>query len=167
MQISPGAGWAGQIITARALTNPTGSVNAPQTSLLTNKLFRLSLEAGQNLPATSTVLISTMEEAGGVTNRDVLLGNQEQLFLMQGTTPTGPWTARSITAGIGAFVQNTTYTRTTATTAPGPVSGNGEFFAWGTTAPFMNFQNGDVTRETAPVSIGAQDMAKFQLELPD
>jgi hypothetical protein len=165
MQISPGAGWAGQIITARALTNPTGSVNAPQTSLLTNKLFRLSLEAGQNLPATSTVLISTMEEAGGVTNRDVLLGNQEQLFLMQGTTPTGPWTARSITAGIGAFVQNTTYTRTTATTAPGPVSGNGEFFAWGTTAPFMNFQNGDVTRETAPVSIGAQDMAMLRVRV--
>jgi hypothetical protein len=165
MQITAGGGWAGQIITARALTNPSGTVNAPQSSLLTNKLYRLSLQPGQNLPATSTVLISTSEEAGGVINRDVLLGNQDQLFIMQSTSPTGPWTARSLIAGAGAFVPNAIYTRTTAATAPGPVSGNGEFFAWGTTAPFMNFQNGDVSRETAPVSIGAQDMAMLRVRV--
>lgn len=165
MQVTAGGGWAGQIITARALTNATGVVNPPQSSLLTNKLYRLSLQPGQNLPATSTVLISTMDEAGGVANRDILLGNQDQLFIMQSANPTGPWSVRSNGLGAGAFVANTTYTRTTAAAAPGPVSGNGEFFTWGTSAPLMNFQAGDVTRETAPVSIGAQDMAMLQVKV--
>jgi hypothetical protein len=165
MQVSAGAGWAGQIITARALNNASGSVGAPQSSLLTNKMYQLSLQTGQNLPATSILTISTMEEAGGVANRDVLLGNQDQLFIMQSANANGPWVARSLTSGTGAFATNTTYTKSTSATAPGPISGNGEFYAWGTSAPLMNFQSGSVTRETGPVSIGAQDMAILQVKV--
>lgn len=165
LQVSSGSGWNGQIVTFRALSNPTGSVSAPQSSLLTNKMYRMELAAGQTLPTTSILTVSTQEEAGSVANKDVLLGNQDQLFIMQSTTPTGPWVVRSNGIGVGAFATNALYTRSTATIAPGPVSGNGEFIAWGTSAPLMNFQNGDVTREVAPVSIGAQDMPMLRVRV--
>lgn len=165
MQITSGAGWAGQIITLRALTNPTGTVSAPQTSLITNKLYSVSLQSGQNLPATSTLTVSTMTEGGGISNVDALLGSQNELFLMQSANPTGPWTVRSTAAGAGAFLENNTYTRTTAATAPGPISGNGEFFAWASSAQLMNFQNGDVVRETAPVSVSAQNMPMLRVRV--
>ncbi len=165
MQITAGAGWAGQIITLSALNNPTGSVSAPQSSLITNKMFRVSLQPGQNLPATSALTLSTMIEGGGISNADNLLGLQDQLFIMQSANATGPWTVRSVPTGVGAFVVNTLNTRATSTTAPGPISGNGEYFAWASSAPLMNFQNGDVERQTAPVSISAQNMPMLKVRV--
>jgi hypothetical protein len=162
--ISAGGGWAGQILECRMLPMQTGSVDTPQTALIGRNIYQVNVLEGRNLPATSTILLSTYDEIDKP-NRDILYGNQDQLFVMQSANPNGPWTARSISAGLGSFAQNTLYTRTTAAAAPGPISGNGSFFTFGTSAPLMQYVGGDVQRNTNTLAAGASNMQMLRVRV--
>ena len=162
--VTAGAGWAGQILECELLPVQGGSVTAPQSSLIGRNVVRIQPLESRVLPATSTVLLSTYDEIGK-SNRDILYGTQDQLFVMQSVAANGPWNVRSLTLGTGAFVQNTLYTRTTSATAPGPVSGNGNFYAFGTSASIMQYVGGDVSRNTAPVSAGASNMQMLRIRV--
>jgi hypothetical protein len=75
---------------------------------------------------------------------------QNTLFIGQSASLSGPWTSRSVASGGG--VVPATGTRTTATTAPGPLVDNEEYFAWITTTPICDAEptagtiTGDATR---------------------
>ncbi|MFN4083926.1 MAG: GEVED domain-containing protein [Bacteroidia bacterium] len=164
MTINAGGGWAGQILQCELLPTQAGSINPPQTSLIGRNIFRVQVLENRVLPATSTILLSTYDEAGKG-NRDILYGNQDQLFVMQAANINGPWTVRSVASGTGVFAQNTLYTRTTSATAPGPVSGNGEFFSFGTSAPLMQLADGAVLRNTSGIATGATNMEMLRIRV--
>lgn len=162
--VSAGGGWLGQIIECEMLPTRSSAVSPPQTSLIGRNIFRIQPLENAVLPAASTVLLSTYEEAGK-SNRDLLFGSQDQLFVVQSANINGPYTVRSTTTGTGAFAQNTLYTRTTATTAPGPVSGNGNFFSFGTSAPIMQFLSADVDRNITSLAAGSSNMQMLRLRV--
>ena len=162
--VTAGAGWAGQILECESLPIQASVVNAPQSSLIGRNIFRIQPLENRVLPATSTVLLSTYDEIGK-SNRDILYGTQDQLFVMQSVAANGPWNVRSLTLGTGAFVQNALYTRTTSATAPGPISGNGNFYAFGTSASIMQYVDGDVIRNTNPVAAGTSNMQMLRVRV--
>lgn len=125
--------WSGQTITASIEHFPTGSVNAPLSTILGARSYRLNLNGGPDLPSTATLTISARNYAFG--NGDNLVGTEEELRIAQGPADEGPWTERSASSGTSAaLTTNTNYTRTTSTSTQGPIAPlatKGEYFAWG------------------------------------
>jgi hypothetical protein len=77
---------------------------------------------------------------------DLLLSDQQSLFVGQAAANSGPWTTRSVTSGTGALA--TTGSRTTATAAPGPIAPTGnDYYAWVTTYSPVNLAY-NITRST-------------------
>jgi hypothetical protein len=134
--VNPGAtGWTSQIMTASIQSAPTGSVNSPLTAIMGTRSYRINMNGGPDLPSTALLTLNAANYTFG--NSDNLVGTQADLRIAQSTSLAGPWSERSSTTGTGSFVDNTTYSRTTAATAPGPIAPlatNGEYFAWATTA---------------------------------
>ncbi|MFN7313456.1 MAG: BNR-repeat neuraminidase N-terminal domain-containing protein [Bacteroidota bacterium] len=154
ISVTAGAGWAGQIVECELLPIQGGTVNAPQTALVGRNVYSVQVLENRVLPATSTLLLSTYDETDKL-NKDALIGTQDQLFVMQSANVNGPWAVRSLATGTGAFVANTLYTRTTATTAPGPISGNGSFYTFATTVPLMVYDSAVLVRNTDAIAPGA------------
>ncbi len=131
--------WAGQTITATIEAPPSGAVTAPLTAAVGNYSYRLNLNGGPDLPATSTLTLGAMNWAGGGgVNSDNISVDLSTLQIAQAPAVTGTWTARSNASGTGPLTTTTVTTRTTASAAPGPIgplASNGEYFAWATTAP--------------------------------
>ncbi|OYU78982.1 MAG: hypothetical protein CFE23_16185, partial [Flavobacterium sp. BFFFF1] len=66
---------------------------------------------------------------------DALTTTQDQTFVSDATSLTGPWTIRSTAFGASGAL-TATGTKTTATVAPGPIVHTGDnYYAWSTTAP--------------------------------
>lgn len=162
--VSAGGGWAGQILECELLPTQAGTVNAPQSSLIGKNIFRIQPLENRVLPATSTVLLASYDEIGK-SNRDIFYGTQDQLFVMQSANLNGPWSVRSLAAGTGAFAQNTLYTRTTSAAAPGPISGNGNFYSFGTSASIMQYVGGDVERNTNTLAAGTSNMQMLRVRV--
>ncbi len=148
------AAWASQTITASLENPPSGSPTPPLTGVFGVKTLRLNLNGGPDLPATATLTWVGRNNTGG--NSDNMLGAIGDLVIAQSAqTPEahdgGPvWTQRSAASGSGAFVNNTDYTRTTATAAPGPIgplATNGEYFALGTIAAGQAYDSSRVTQD--------------------
>ncbi|TAE89861.1 MAG: hypothetical protein EAY81_01660, partial [Bacteroidetes bacterium] len=161
--LSAGAGWASQTLTFK-LINTAPSGTAPAANVLGNRYLTVDLNGGPDLPATSALTFPAMNYTLGTgANTDNLFGTQDQLRVLQNTTPTGTtWVERSTATGVGALVNNTNYTRTTATVAPGPISPvavNGGVFAIGTTAPRMVVDSVMVTRDLSTISLGTLNQA--------
>jgi len=131
---------AGTSITASIEAKPTGSVNAPLTTILGTRSYRINLNGGPDIPLTATLgIIGNNYTFGTGAGTDSLLGNQQNLFVAQSTTGTGSWSVRSLTSGTGSFVNNTNYTRTSTAASPGPIgplATNGEYFSFATDASF-------------------------------
>ncbi|MBX7046998.1 MAG: T9SS type A sorting domain-containing protein [Ignavibacteria bacterium] len=139
LSVSSTTAWtAGTSVTGTIEAKPTGSVVGPLQTLLGTRSYRLNLNGGSDLNANATVsIIGNNYTYGSGAGSDSLLGNQQNLFVAQSTTVAGSWTARSISSGTGAITNNTNYTRTTATAAPGPIAPlatNGEYFCFATDA---------------------------------
>ncbi len=153
--LTAGAGWSSQTITFSMInTPPTGT--AVGVNMIGSRYLNIDLNSGPDLPATSALTFPYNNYTFG--NSDNILGTQTQLRIMQATLPTGPWTERSVASGAGAFTNNLYETRTTATTAPGPISPiltNGGFFALGTTAPKMVYDSTAVVRNTNTIATGS------------
>ena len=100
------------------------------------------------LPTTSATPSVTMN----FNSNDALTANtQDQLLISDSTSLTGPWNAKSVSSGSGAIISTTTGSRTTATTAPGPIAPTGDnYYAWSTSAPTIT----DVTPLTQCANSG-------------
>ncbi len=148
--------WASQTITASLGASPTGSGVPPVSGIFGVATLRLNLNGGPDLPGTATLNWVGRNSTFG--NSDAMIGTQGDLVLTQSTTllsPIGSWTQRSAVSGSGVFVDNTDYTRTTATAAPGPIgplATNGEYFALGTVALGMVYDSSTTTQNTSVVT---------------
>ncbi|MDP3115266.1 MAG: choice-of-anchor D domain-containing protein [Candidatus Cloacimonadaceae bacterium] len=125
---------ASQSPTISIVSPATGTAIAPLGGVFAPIAYRVNLNGGPDFPTNATLMLSAMNYTFGNSNN--MFGDQTQLRIAQATALTGPWTERTIATGTGAIVNNSVYTRTTATAAPGPIgpiATNGEYFAWGTT----------------------------------
>ncbi len=139
--LSTTTAWsASTSITGSIEAKPTGSVNAPLTTVLGTRSYRMNLNGGSDIPTNASIaLIGNNYNYGNGAGSDSLLGNQQNLFVAQSTSGAGTWSSRSLTSGTGAYTNNTNYTRTSSTAAPGPISPiavNGEYFCLATDASF-------------------------------
>lgn len=158
------AAWASQTITASLGAPATGLVNPPLTAIFGAATLRLDLNGGPDLPSTATLTWVGRNSTFG--NSDNMIGAQGDLVIAQAPAPTasvlGPWTQRSAVTGSGAFVDNTDYTRTTASAAPGPIgplATNGEYFTLGTVAAAQMYDSSRVTQDTVSTVIsGARNV---------
>ncbi|MBS1513816.1 MAG: T9SS type A sorting domain-containing protein [Bacteroidetes bacterium] len=129
---------AGTSITVTPVGKPSGTANAPLSSVIGTRAYQISLNAGSpdlSVDAYISALRANNYVNGGGASSDSIGVNQQNLFIAQSTALTGPWNVRSLTSGTGALVNNTDYTRNTASGAPGPIApiaANGGFFAWAT-----------------------------------
>lgn len=123
-------------ITASIEAKPSGSAVGPLTSVIGTRSYRLNLNGGSDVPANATVgIIANNYILGTGAGSDSIGVSQQNIFVAQSTSLSGSWNSRSLTSGTGALTNNTNYTRTTATAAPGPVSPiatNGEYFCFAT-----------------------------------
>jgi GEVED domain/Secretion system C-terminal sorting domain len=143
--LNPGTGslTTGSTITTWTLDHtaaPSGSVNAPATSMTGTRGFRVRTNPG-SIYGTNPVMTC------GWTAIDGLLSDNPSLFVAQGTGgTTGPWTVRSTSTGTGALPA--TGNRPTATVAPGPFVGTGDdYLAFATNFVYVPMAY-DVTRNT-------------------
>jgi hypothetical protein len=154
--------WNGQTITGSIEGAPSGAVAGTLSKTIGTRSYRLNLNGGNDLAATATVNITGNNYTSG--NSDNLIGSINNLFVAQSTALTGTWNARTASSGTGAFVNNTDYSRTTATAAPGPVAPlatNGEYFAFASDAVLMTYTAGEVVRESTTLPVGASSNAQM------
>lgn len=145
---------AGASITASIAAAPSGAVNAPLSAVIGDRAYLLNANGGPDLPATATIAFNFMNTASPIPTSisDNVSGNQADLRVAQASSLTGTWTQRSLTSGTGTFANNTLYSRSTATAAPGPVSlANGGYFAWGTVGIALDMS---ATALAAPATVG-------------
>ena len=132
VSLAPGTtGWGTQTVTATMENAPSGSANAPVTTVLGTRAYRLNMNGGPALPNTAIITMNAINSTFG--GSDNLVGNQQDLRIVQAPALSGPWTERSTTLGTGGFVNDVLYSRTSVTTAPGPINNGDEYFAWGST----------------------------------
>ncbi len=143
--LNPGTGslTTGSTITTWTVNHteaPTGTVNAPATSMTGSRGFRVRTNAG-SIYGTNPVMTC------GWTAIDGLMSDNPKLYVAQGTGGTnGPWTVRSASAGTGALAA--TGNRATATVAPGPFVGTGDdYLAFATSLVYTPMAY-EVTRNT-------------------
>ncbi|MDP2423109.1 MAG: choice-of-anchor J domain-containing protein, partial [Bacteroidales bacterium] len=125
--------WADVALRVRIAGAPSGTANSPLVSVMGTRAYQVERIGTADLPATATIAIRGNNYTFG--NSDNLIGDRPEIRVAQANSLTGPWTERSLTTGTGAIVDNTTYTYTTAATAPGPIAPlatNGGFFAFAT-----------------------------------
>jgi len=133
-QVTVGSGavvWAGQNITATIENAPSGTFNAPVTAVFGSRAYRLNFNGGPGLPANAFVTLNANNSTFG--GADNLLGNLQDLRIVQASSLTGPWSERSLTAGTGPIINNAPLSRSTVSAAPGPINNGDEYFAWGST----------------------------------
>ncbi|MFO0356572.1 MAG: choice-of-anchor J domain-containing protein [Sphingobacteriaceae bacterium] len=121
--------WGGQTITATIENAPSGTFNTPITAVLGSRAYRLNFNGGPGLPANAFVTLNANNSTFG--GSDNLLGNLQDLRIVQASSLTGPWNERSLTAGLGPVLNNTPLTRSTVSATPGPINNGDEYFAWG------------------------------------
>ena len=113
-------------VTASRTAAPTGPVDNGATPTGT-RAYQLVTNAGAVYGTSPTVQLN-------FNSNDALFSDQSTLYVAQATALTGPWVARSVISGSGALPA--TGSRTTATSAPGPIVPTGnDFYAWATTTP--------------------------------
>ncbi|MBA3683168.1 MAG: T9SS type A sorting domain-containing protein, partial [Bacteroidetes bacterium] len=127
-----GLAWNSQTITATIENAPSGTANAPVNTVMGVRAYRLNMNGGPALGLNNTLQLPFNNSTFG--GGDNFVGNLQDVRIIQSAALTGPWSERSLTAGTGAIVNNTNYTRVTATVAPGPINNGNEYFAWGSTA---------------------------------
>jgi len=138
--LAPGTNATNQSPTVSMVGAPSGSVNAPLTSVMGPYAYRINLNGAGDFTSSATFTMTCMNYTYG--NSDNLIGSVDQLRVAQATSLTGPWSERSATTGSGSFVDNTVNTRTNSTGAPGPIAPfatNGEYLCWATTAPGQTY----------------------------
>jgi hypothetical protein len=158
------AAWGSQSITASLGAPPTGAVVPPVSVVFGAATLRLDLNGEPDLPTTATLTWVGRNSTFG--NSDNMLGDLSTFVLTQSpalsASALAPWTQRSALSGSGAFANNTDYTRTTASAAPGPIGPlaiNGEYFALGTTAVAQSYDSSRVTQDTvSSVASGARNV---------
>jgi len=123
--------WGNQTITATIETAPSGAINAPINAVMGSRAFRLNFNGGPNLNAGHTLTMRFNNST--FSGSDNLVGNLEDVRIVQAPALAGPWTERSTTIGTGPIVNNILNTRTSAAAAPGPINNGDEYFAWGST----------------------------------
>lgn len=126
-----GTAWNSQTITATIENAPSGAVNAPVTTVMGSRAYRLNMNGGPALPVTASLTPRFTNSTFG--GSDNLYGNLQDIRVVQSANLTGPWTERSLTNGAGVIVNNTNYTRITTSVTPGPINNGDEYFAWGST----------------------------------
>lgn len=127
-----GLAWNSQTITATIENAPSGTANAPVNTVMGVRAYRLNMNGGPALGVNNTLQLPFNNSTFG--GGDNFIGNLQDVRVIQSAALTGPWSERSLTAGTGAIVNNTNYTRVTATVAPGPINNGNEYFAFGSTA---------------------------------
>ncbi|MBL7922010.1 MAG: T9SS type A sorting domain-containing protein [Bacteroidia bacterium] len=127
-----GLAWNSQTITATIENTPSGVANAPINTVMGVRAYRLNMNGGPALGLNNTLQLPFNNSTFG--GGDNFVGNLQDVRVIQSASLTGPWSERSLTAGTGAIVNNTNYTRVTATVAPGPINNGNEYFAFGSTA---------------------------------
>ncbi|MCX8079893.1 MAG: T9SS type A sorting domain-containing protein [Bacteroidia bacterium] len=125
--VSNGVAWNSQTITASVENAPSGPVNAPLNLIMGNLSYRLNYNGGPGLSPNAA--INLFFENSTFASFDNLLGDLADIRIAQAPSLSGPWTERSLSTGSGPIVNNTLYSRTTATVSPGPINGD-EYFAW-------------------------------------
>lgn len=134
---------------------PSGSSNAPLTTVMGNRAYRIDLAGGNDFTAAATIQLRGMNYTFG--NSDGLIGTQQELRVAQSTALSGTWSERSATSGTGAIADNTLYSRSTLAAAPGPIgplATYGEYFGWATTAPGMAYASSTTTQNTNNALVG-------------
>jgi len=125
-----GVAWNSQTITASIENAPSGAVNAPLTTVMGTRAYRLNYNGGPTLAPNHTLQLVAMNT--GTTGGDNLSGDLADLRIAQAPALNGPWTQRSLSTGSGPFAGYTNYTRNTVSVTPGPITSD-EYFAWATT----------------------------------
>jgi hypothetical protein len=125
-----GVAWNSQTITASIENAPSGAVNAPLTTVMGTRAYRLNYNGGPTLAPNHTLQLVAMNT--GTTGGDNLSGDLADLRIAQAPTLNGTWTQRSLSTGSGPFANYTNYTRNTVSVTPGPITSD-EYFAWATT----------------------------------
>jgi hypothetical protein len=118
-----GSGSSATRISVSPTTAPTGTVNSG--TLTGNRGYRIVRNAGAVYGTNPTVTL-------GYTLSDVIAATNPTIFIAQAAALTGPWTVRSATSGTGTLTLPGS--RTTATTAPGPIVMTGDdYFGFAST----------------------------------
>ncbi|MFO0435309.1 MAG: hypothetical protein ACK5ZT_08690, partial [Sphingobacteriaceae bacterium] len=141
--------WNSQTITATIEGAPSGAINAPINLIMGTRAYRLNFNSGPGLAANANLQLRFNNSTFG--GSDNLVGNQQDVRIVQSSALTGPWTERSATAGAGLIVANTLYTRNTATVAPGPINNGDQYFAWGSTGAAVDMA---ATALAQPLTVG-------------
>ena len=141
--------WNSQTITATIEGAPSGAINAPINLVMGTRAYRLNFNSGPGLAANANLQLRFNNSTFG--GSDNLLGNLQDIRIIQSAALTGPWTERSATSGTGLIAANTLYTRNTATVAPGPINNGDQYFAWGSTGAAVDMA---ATALAQPLTVG-------------
>lgn len=141
--------WNSQTITATIENAPSGAVNTPINLIMGSRAYRLNMNGGPALAASNILTMRFTNSTFG--GSDNLLGNLQDIRMVQSANLTGPWTERSTTTGAGLIAVNTNYIRSNATTAPGPINNGDEYFAWGSTGAAVDMA---ATSLVSPANVG-------------
>jgi hypothetical protein len=141
--------WNSQTITATIEGAPSGAINAPINLIMGTRAYRLNFNSGPGLAANANLQLRFNNSTFG--GSDNLVGNLQDIRIIQSAALTGPWTERSATSGTGLIVANTLYTRNTATVAPGPINNGDQYFAWGSTGAAVDMA---ATALAQPLTVG-------------
>ena len=166
--INPGTNWNGEsfLCTYSSGNATSRNVTGNLTTTMSNKMLRIQPLNG-DLPTNTVVSLTAINYPFG--NSDSLVGQQGQMFVVQGNSPNGPWVQRSSTNGlVSPFVSNTLYTLNTAATSPGPISplsSNGQYFRFATSAPVMQYTSSSAQRVTGNVSVGTANMPMLRIRV--
>jgi hypothetical protein len=163
LTVSPGANFAPNtsVIFAPIRSMATGAVNTPANSLMPASGYRLQRIGTPDLPATTTLTFEVgnagFEVLGNAqkfaNTTDSLQGLQNQLRIVRSTSATGAWNVISnqqLSAQI--FQPNTTYNYNTTALGTNPLSTQGEFFTFASTAPPIEYDTNVVVRDTTNFS---------------
>ncbi|AWI25645.1 Ig-like domain-containing protein [Flavobacterium pallidum] len=110
---------------------PTNAVTGGTGLAMGTRAYRVQTATTLGAAATAGTNPTILMSFNGV---DGLTTTQDQTFLSDGTSLTGPWTTRSTAFGASGALP-ATGTKTTATVAPGPIVITGDnYYAWSTPA---------------------------------
>lgn len=129
---------------------PSGTTVAPVTATQGVRGYRL--ESSAALPATTSLTLNWLGDD------QLIIGNQSELRIVQSPGISGPWTERSVSSGTGSIPL--TGSRTTVS---GISTANGEFFAWGSTAPIDVAVTGLLSPSINVVCFGAEETIQVNL----
>jgi hypothetical protein len=122
---------------------PSGSTNAPLTTVMGNRSFRVQSTGGLGAGLTLTLNWGPQD--------NLAIGTVSQLRVAQSSSISGTWTERSVTSTFGSF----TGTGSRTTTA-GIDLANGEFFTWATTSGL----NVEMNALVSPINFGCKSSSE-------